>query len=152
MFDSDGITTSLFPVNAAAAVPAPAPTRPPISAPLPPPAIPPISAPPPAPPPINPAVRLPLPDCAFSYSVVLTRWPPIEFTSIPRAPAPLKRPCPFDAITVPSTLVPRANRIVPSEDLIDEESTPLKPSPTLFLLALTVCPIDIETGVPLGTL
>src|ERR1039458_5387657 len=59
--DSAGISTSLLPVAAAPAVPAPAPTRPPISAPLPPPARPPINKPAPAPPPAIFAVRLPLP-------------------------------------------------------------------------------------------
>src|SRR5215813_390841 len=61
MTASAGTVTSLFPVNAVPAVPAPAPTRAPIAAPLPPPASPPIKAPPPAPPPIIAAVRLPLP-------------------------------------------------------------------------------------------
>src|ERR1700735_2177981 len=152
MVDSDGITTSLFPVNASPAVPAPAPTRPPMRAPLPPPARPPIRAPPPAPPPINPAVRLPLPDCAFSYSLVLTRCPPIDVISIPRAPAPLNLPWPFDAITVPCTLVPLGYKTAPSASLIEEASTPLKPSPTLFLLALSCWEMDTLTAVPLGAL
>src|SRR6185312_4177302 len=59
--DSAGMTTSLLPVSAEPAPPAPAPARPPIRAPLPPPARPPIRAPRPAPPPVRVAVRLPLP-------------------------------------------------------------------------------------------
>ena len=47
--DSAGMVTPLFPVNTAPAVPAPAPTRPPIKAPLPPPAIPPIKCAPTSP-------------------------------------------------------------------------------------------------------
>src|SRR5580698_1317269 len=150
MVDSDGITTSLFPVNAAPAVPAPAPIRPPISAPLPPPASPPIRAPPPAPPPMNPAVRLPLPDCSFSYSATLTGFPEIEVTWIPNAPDPLNLPCPLAATTVPTTCAPRGKMTVPPAPLTDCANTPVNPSPTLFLLALNSWVIVTTTAVPAG--
>src|SRR5260370_9704827 len=59
--DSAGRTTSLLPVNADPAPPAPAPASAPMAAPLPPPASPPMSAPTPAPPPPSTPVLLPLP-------------------------------------------------------------------------------------------
>src|SRR6185437_15424262 len=58
---SAGSTICLLPVNAEPAVPAPPPASAPNAAPLPPPAKPPMSAPSPAPPPMNAALRLPLP-------------------------------------------------------------------------------------------
>ena len=108
--DSAGMESSLFPVNAAPAVPAPAPTRPPISAPLPPPARPPIKAPPPAPPPIMTAERLPLPFCVTTYSSVLTRCgTPLMLTEVrrmARMASPLNLPADLASETVPVTPEP----------------------------------------------
>src|ERR1700712_2845320 len=107
-------------------------------------------APRPAPPPTRAPVRLPLPFSDFSYSVVLTRAPPIDVSSIPRAPAPLKRPRPFAATTVPATLVPRGKIVAPPLERIGSARTPENPSPTLFVLALRVSVIVTATRLPAG--
>ena len=67
----------------------------------------------------------------------------------PQCPfARLNLPCPLDAATVPITCVPRGYKTAPSASLIDEANTPLKPSPTLFLLALSCWEMDTLTAVP----
>src|SRR5260370_1097040 len=107
-------------------------------------------APSPAPPPTIPAVRLPLPFCDLSYSLVLTRTPPIEVREIPRSPAPLKRPRPLAATTSPATRVPRGNTVAPPGVTIGSARTPVNPSPTLFLLAASVSVIVTATREPAG--
>ena len=114
---SAGITMSLLPVNAAPAVPAPAPTRPPMSAPLPPPARPPISAPAPPPPAINPAERFPLPFSARS-TVLEAIWyvVPNARTESSRTDSdapPLNLPSGFASTTVPLAEEPALMTVTP---------------------------------------
>ena len=148
--DSAGIATPLLPVSAAPAVPAPAPTNPPISAPLPPPASPPIKAPPPAPPPTIAPVRLPLPLTVCSNSCVVTAYPPIRLSCIPRSPSPLNLPCFLAATTVPLTGVPAFSTVTPWTRM-DWASDPLNVSPTLLVLELRSWEIRTVSAVPLGT-
>jgi hypothetical protein len=75
--------------------------------------------------------------------------PPIEVSVMPSAPEPLNLPRPLAAMTVPLTLVPLANTTLPRE-VMGLLSTPVKPSPTSFLLAARVWVIETRTTVPLG--
>src|ERR1700759_295686 len=70
--------------------------------------------------------------------------------AIAKSPAPLNLPCPFEAVTVPETGVPALNKLTPFTTT-DCASVPVKESPTLLSLALTVCPRRTTTEVPAGT-
>src|SRR5882724_6539351 len=115
--DSAGRTTSLFPVNADPAPPAPAPAKAPIAAPLPPPARPPMSAPTPAPPPVRTAVLLPLP---FAERVIAevsmecsTPFTLIEFNLICTTAPPLNLPRALASVTVPRASAPAGITVSP---------------------------------------
>src|ERR1700754_3796785 len=74
----------------------------------------------------------------------------MEVTAIPSAPAPLNFPRPFAATTVPTTCAPRGKTVPPPEALTGAASTPVNPSPTLFLLALNCSVTVTVTAVPAG--
>src|SRR5258708_18579295 len=74
----------------------------------------------------------------------------MEVTLIPSAPDPLNFPCPFAAITVPTTWAPRGKTVAPPAVLTDCARTPVNPSPTLFLLALNCSVTVTTTAAPAG--
>ncbi len=69
---------------------------------------------------------------------------------MPKAPSPLNLPCPLDATTVPVTGAPARRTVTPCTRT-DCASVPVKVSPTLLFLALTVCSHPDHEGVPAGT-
>src|SRR5580700_6767377 len=70
--------------------------------------------------------------------------------AMPKAPSPLNLPCPLDATTVPVTGAPARRTVTPCTRT-DCASVPVKVSPTLLFLALTVSPIRTTSGAPAGT-
>src|SRR6516164_7194450 len=151
--DSAGIVSSLLPVNAAPAVPAPAPTRPPMRAPFPPPARPPIRAPAPAPPPIKTAERLPLPFFVTTYSSVATLWgTPLMFTEVSRMAriaSPLNLPADLASDTTPLTPEPAGTTTLPF-DAIPLANVPVKGCPSCALFEESVSPMRTVMFVPAG--
>src|ERR1700733_12944756 len=69
---------------------------------------------------------------------------------MPKSPEPLNLPCPLAATTVPVTGAPARMTLTPWTTT-DCASVPVKVSPTLLFLALTVCPMRTTNGVPLAT-
>src|SRR5438309_4255525 len=70
---------------------------------------------------------------------------------MPSAPDPLNLPWPLAATTVPTTCAPRGKTVAPLLVLTGCETTPVKVSPTLFLLALNCSVTVTTTAVPAGT-
>src|ERR1700691_3785609 len=67
-----------------------------------------------------------------------------------RSPEPLNLPWPLAATTVPVTGAPARMTLTPWTTT-DCASVPVKVSPTLLFLALTVCCMRTTSGVPLAT-
>src|SRR5271156_4017286 len=67
-----------------------------------------------------------------------------------RSPAPLNLPCPLAATTVPVTGAPALMTLTPWTTK-DCASAPVKLSPTLLPLAVSVCPMRTTTWLPAGT-
>src|SRR5271169_978298 len=151
--DSAGMVSSLLPVKAAPAVPAPAPTKPPMRAPFPPPASPPMSAPPPVPPPIMTADRLPLPFCVTTYSSVLTLCGTpqtlMDTGRIARIASPLNLPADFASETTPVTPEPAGITTFPLT-AIPLANVPVKVCPSWAVLEESVLPMRMVTLVPAG--
>src|ERR1700759_3382251 len=74
----------------------------------------------------------------------------MEVTAIPSAPDPLNLPRPFAATTVPTTCAPRGKTVEPPELLTGAASSPVNPSPTLFLLAASCSVTVTVTEAPAG--
>src|ERR1700677_1115409 len=69
---------------------------------------------------------------------------------MPKSPLPLNLPCPLAATTVPVTGVPARMTLTPWTTT-DWANAPVKVSPTLLFLALSVCPTRTTSGAPMGT-
>src|ERR1700677_1298880 len=75
---------------------------------------------------------------------------PTRVTAMARSPEPLNLPWPLAATTVPVTGAPARMTLTPWTTT-DCASVPVKVSPTLLFLALTVCCMRTTSGVPLAT-